>query len=355
MVEALLSERDTAQALLGQSWPAEDVERVETCPVCACATRSLLYDDAWDASFLVAPGRWSLWRCGKCSSAYLDPRPTAASIGRAYERYYTHHDNAGMADPKGPLAMVRRALANGYRNNRYGGNARPASRLGPLMASLAPVQRHGIDYNFRYLPRPGVSSRLLDVGCGGGDWLVQAAAAGWNASGVDPDPVSLARARERGLDVRGGFIDSWSDCKGSFDAVTMSHVIEHVGDPRALLTAAFELLRPGGCLYIDTPNIDAASHARFGRHWRGLEIPRHLVLLNRRALDALLGEIGFGAIAHHRAPGSTEFLVLESQRMAALDPEQRPAEARASSLPRSQTSEFLTLTCIRPGPGSRKG
>lgn len=348
MVEALLSERDTAQALLGQSWPAEDVERVETCPVCTCATRSLLYDDAWDASFLVAPGRWSLWRCGECSSAYLDPRPTAASIGRAYERYYTHHDNAGMADPKGPLAMVRRAFANGYRNGRYGGHARPASRLGTLVASFAPEMRTGIDYNFRYLPHPGPSSRVLDVGCGGGEWIAQAEAAGWNACGADPDPISVDRACARGLNVRKGDIATWSDLPGAFDAVTMSHVIEHVDDPRALLTAAFGLLRPGGQLFIDTPNVDAASHARFGRHWRGLETPRHLVLFTRRALDDLLEDIGFRAIVHHRAPGAADFLVAESQRMLALDPDPAPPTRQAPLLPRSETTEFLTLTCTRP-------
>lgn len=348
MVEALLSQRDTAQALLGQSWPAEDVERVETCPVCTCPTRSLLYNDAWDASFLVAPGRWSLWRCGQCSSAYLDPRPNAASIGRAYEQYYTHHDRAGVADPKGALAVIRRAFANGYRNERYGGHAQPASRFGPLIAAFTPELRTGIDYKFRYLRHPGPMSRVLDVGCGGGEWIAQAQAAGWHACGVDPDPVSVDRACARGLDVRMGSIDAWSDLPGAFDAVTMSHVIEHVDDPRALLTAAFALLRPGGQLFVDTPNVDAASHARFGRHWRGLETPRHLLLFTRRALDNLLEDIGFRVIVHHPAPGAADFLVAESQRMLALDPDPAPPARQAPTMPRSETTEFLTLTCTRP-------
>jgi len=334
--------------VLAGAWPDDDLERVETCPICDSSPRTLLYNDLWDASFLAAPGRWSLWRCGQCRSAYLDPRPTAASIGRAYERYYTHRNIDAPETPKGVPALVKRALGNGYRNGRYGAHTQPATRLGLFVGMLVPALRRSIDYQYRYLPRLGRSGRVLDVGCGGGDWLVQAAAAGWQACGVEPDPVSVQRATDRGLEVRAGSIAAWSDSDDRFDAVTMNHVIEHVDDPRSVLKAVFDLLLPGGRLYIDTPNIDAATHASFGRDWRGLETPRHLVLFSRRALDDLLAEVGFVSIIHRRPPSPAEFLVRESERMLALDPDSKPSQPQAPTLPPSETTEFLTLTCERP-------
>jgi len=184
------------------------------------------------------------------------------------------------------------------------------------------------------------------VGCGSGHWLGQAAAAGWDGCGVDTDPVAVTKARAAGLDVRLGPIEAWSDDPCSFDAVTISHVIEHVSDPAALLKQAFLLLRPGGSLYIDTPNIDAPTHSEFGRSWRGLEAPRHLVLFSERCLIGLLTQQGFVDIARHCPPGIETFLVEASRQIQVLDGS--GSARRPATLPIHGAPEFLTLTCYRP-------
>ena len=58
-----------------------------------------------------------------------------------------------------------------------------------------------------------------------------------------------------------------------FDAVTMSHVIEHVPDPVAFLDKCRRVLRPGGRLVLSTPNVRSLGHKRFRQSWRGLEPP----------------------------------------------------------------------------------
>src|ERR1700730_4983745 len=67
-----------------ESWPAEELEAVDRCPLCGCADRIALHLDLTDRVFFCAPGTWSLYRCGGCEGAYLDPRPTSESIARAY-------------------------------------------------------------------------------------------------------------------------------------------------------------------------------------------------------------------------------------------------------------------------------
>lgn len=239
-------------------------------------------------------GRWDLYRCESCCSAYLDPRPTHETIHLAYQQYYTHQRSTRQ-DTESLAAWRRlvRALANGYRNHRYGGQLQPQSTLGRWLIPLFPALRVGFDREMRYLQRLSPGAKLLDVGFGCGAFLDLAQQVGWHVYGVDSDPVSVANAKNAGLNVRLGRIEAFADMAGQFDVITLSHVIEHVHDPVGVLEHAYALLKPGGWLYVDTPNIDAVGHANFKEHWRGLEVPRHLLIFNGVALERVLQGIGF--------------------------------------------------------------
>jgi SAM-dependent methyltransferase len=184
-------------------------------------------------------------------------------------------------------------LANGYRNYRFGTRFHPSSWLGILMALVIPTFRATIEAQFRHIPRRGQGKRLLDIGCGNGEFLFLAKSAGWSVVGVDPDPNAVAVARSRGLDVRKGGIEVLGRQRDLFDGITLSHVIEHAHDPMALLRACHCLLKPGGWIWVETPNLDSLGHQRYARHWRGLEPPRHLVVFTRNSLCRLLAEAGF--------------------------------------------------------------
>ncbi len=100
-------------------------------------------------------------------------------------------------------------------------------------------------------------------------------------------------ARARGLVMhRGGLLEQRFEA-ASFDAVTMSHSIEHAHDPVAWLAEARRILRPGGRLAIATPNTRSLLHRRFGAHWFALDPPRHLCLFNHDAMASALRQAGF--------------------------------------------------------------
>lgn len=276
-------------------WPANGLETVPNCPVCSSDARALLYEGLTDRVFFCAPGEWDMYRCESCSSAYLDPRPTSETIGLAYQRYFTHDEAPGFSSLSF-LGKLRRRFANGYRNHYYGTQDYPASILGIVVAGLMPNGRAIIDAGMRHLPIVKAGNRLLDLGCGNGSFLLRARSAGWDVTGVDFDAKAIEAARCRGLDVRLGGVDDLSPDDEKFDVITLSHVIEHVHHPVKVLQACHKLLKPGGFLWIETPNIASEGHRQFGANWRGLEPPRHLVLFTLESIRNALSAASFAEV-----------------------------------------------------------
>lgn len=244
-------------------WPEDGLEQVPACPACGSDRRALLYRDLVDTNFRrTAPGRWTSWTCRSCRSAYLDPRPTPATIALAYEAYYTHGDPAPA--PVGRLAAL--VLANES-------------------------------------PAPGRQD-LLDIGAGAGGWVSQATDAGWRARGLEPDKRASSVARARGADVEVGGVDAIGAHRA--DVITMNHVIEHLHDPIASLGRCHGALRPGGTLWIATPNVRSLGHRAFGSPWYGLDPPRHLVVFSRAGLEMALRAAGFERLAWRPGVGARE-------------------------------------------------
>lgn len=283
-------------------WPTKDLEFLNCCPICCSKDRSPLHGALLDRLFGCAPGHWQLHTCTACSIAYMDPRPTEASIGRAYASYFTHaevgSENGYTADAPSIHQRLRQwvlAGLNDYRNMRWNTNLKPAKAWGRAAVFVIPPLRSLLIAHMRHLPRrpPYPGARLLDVGCGSGAFLELAQSAGWQVQGVDFDPLAVAVARSRGLNVRCGGLEQIAEQTGTYDFLTCSHVIEHLHDPKGWIKGMHAMLRPNGKLWLQTPNIASLGHRRFGADWRGLEPPRHLILFNPKSLMAVLQSAEF--------------------------------------------------------------
>ncbi|MEA2443652.1 MAG: hypothetical protein QOJ12_944 [Thermoleophilales bacterium] len=132
--------------------------------------------------------------------------------------------------------------------------------------------------------------RLLDVGCGHGLLVDEAARRGWSATGLELSSSAARYARERlSLDVREQTLDDHDG--GPYDALILADVIEHLDDPRGAIARCRDLLAPDGVLCIVTPDPASATARLAGSRWWGY-VPAHTYLLPRATLRELVSASG---------------------------------------------------------------
>lgn len=237
-----------------------------TCELCGSERSSSIVFEARDYEYGVL-GTWALARCGRCGLHYQAPLPAAEAIPGFYPRSYSSYED-GVASR---LPSVMGSLFS----FAYWVDARRASRL------------------------LGPGARVLDIGCGAGAALAALARfrPDLELHGVELAPEAAKRARSLGFDVREGDLLDGPYEPASFDLVRMGHVVEHFRDPRKVLAKAHEILRPGGVLFGETPNVACWDFRIFGRFWGALHFPRHLVLFSEATLRRACESAGFAEVA----------------------------------------------------------
>ncbi len=268
------------------------------CVVCG-ASGIALYEDLTDRFFGV-PGRWNFSRCSRpqCGTLWLNPMPLEGDIWKAYRNYYTHYDGDGAKNTTSSRGVTRamlQAIKRAYIASRLRYTVREINwreRMLGMLAYLDPTRRADTDFPLKYLPCE-TRRRMLDLGCGSGELLRTMLSLGWQTEGVDVDPAAVETARRKGFKVRSGSLHEQRFPDASFEAVVMSHVIEHAHQPFELLKEVRRILRRGRHLVIATPNAWSLGHRLLASRWPFLDPPRHLQLFTPRALKSLVLTAGF--------------------------------------------------------------
>jgi SAM-dependent methyltransferase len=145
----------------------------------------------------------------------------------------------------------------------------------------------------------GHGRRILDIGCSSGRHLRDFRDRGWQVSGIDLDASAIAKAQQAMPDGEFEVGDPTEADLGmaKFDIVRLDNTLEHVPDPRRLLTKIRPALKPGGRLLVYVPHGRAASIAIFGKYSINVWPPFHLQLFSRDGLRALLVASGFNPVS----------------------------------------------------------
>jgi 2-polyprenyl-3-methyl-5-hydroxy-6-metoxy-1,4-benzoquinol methylase len=255
-------------------------ERVEAaaeasaaCPVCDRTSATLYLDGSAHALDRAAFGSsrtkfafGRIWRCAECGFGFSDSRPDDSQLRELY-----------------------REMDVAAYESETPGRVRTARRHRKILQ--------------RYANRPG---RVLDIGCASGRFLAECASAGWTVAGLEPCQSLFEKAQKllpASAPVFPITLQEADFPESTFDAVTMWDVLEHVPDPSEFLRKAASLLRPGGVLLANVPNLDSWQARILLQRWP-LLLPEHLNYFNRESLARCGTRSGARLIAQGSRPAS---------------------------------------------------
>ncbi len=264
-----------------------------TCMFCR-KKGEILYRNLIDV-FCGVKGKWDIAICRQCGIAWRLSSSDGSQRSNFYNEYYTHRLNtedwafklvSGNTNKNMPLGQ-RIQLALFFNDV---GLSVTHSSVNPAMIRILGKSRiaHEIIRGRTCWLGSG-NGKLLDIGCGSGQFLALMRHIGWDVTGLEPDTKACECARNRlGLNVFEGTWDAHTFERNTFDAITGIHVIEHVEKPIDFMKQCVKLLRPGGRIVIVTPNLSGIGHRLFRASFRDIDCPRHLYLFSPSSLKAVV-------------------------------------------------------------------
>lgn len=224
-------------------------------PCFLCGSTGFLIDPRF------SPDNWGLKRCDSCGLVYTHPIPnTETHLAENEEKY-----------GKPFLEMQARSLNNNRKVH---------------FKVLSEIERDSkLD-----------GRRLLDIGCGAGQFLHSAIDGGWQAEGVELNKENAAMVEKQGLSVFQGTLEGAQFPDAAFDVVTLWDILEHIPDPIAFLNEVQRILKPSGLVFLQSPNIESDIADIWGNRWPWLCLPDHLYHFSPLTIDELFKKTGFSVL-----------------------------------------------------------
>ena len=234
------------------------LETLSQCPVCNSTSFSnyLNVDD-----YTVSKKEFTIQQCNTCYFLFTNPRPDINSIGAYYqsEEYISHHD-----DSQGLMSKVYTSVRNYTIGKKI-----------ELIKNLFPKK-----------------GKLLDIGCGTGNFLQAVKQAGWDTFGTEPDNEARKIASKRaGLNIFES-IDVHELEGEKFDIISLWHVLEHVHLLNETVDWLAKHLHEDGKIIIAVPNPQSADAVKYSRFWAAYDVPRHLYHFTKASMALLVKKHG---------------------------------------------------------------
>lgn len=187
-----------------------------------------------------------------------------------------------------------------------------------------------------------LKGRILDIGAGTGDFLVEAKNSGWKVSGIEPNDQARFKAEQKGINLSAN-VDSFKSNK--FDVITLWHVFEHVHDLRTQLIEFEHLLKKNGLLVIAVPNFKSYDAQYYKEYWAAYDVPRHLWHFSQNSFRHLMAGTSF-------KQSDSKPLIFDSFYVSLLSEKYRSGKSRLiksfliglkSNLKARTTSEYSSI------------
>lgn len=230
-------------------------ELLRQCPVC---TGSAFTPYLQVKDYTTSSEEFTLQQCSQCHFVLTNPRPDQASIGRYYlsDKYISH---------------------TGSRKTLF-------DRIYTL------VRERALTTKYNLVSRYSTSGKILDYGCGTGEFLHTFQKRNWTIAGVEPSAIASAKATQ--LLGQAPVQNLEEVTSGQFDVITLWHVLEHVHTLHETLASLKNKLNPGGTIFIAVPNRESYDAFHYEKYWAAYDVPRHLWHFSKENMDQLLKNCG---------------------------------------------------------------
>lgn len=223
--------------------------------------------------FYASGEQFALCRCQECGFVFTQGAPVEAEIGRYYETpdYISHSDTK-----KGAMNAIYHRVRQYMLNSK----ARLVMRVS----------------------RCASGGRLLDVGTGTGYFANAMDARGWTVEAIEKNPQARAFAKDHfGLEVKPESALA-EFAPGSFDVITLWHVMEHLEHLNETWERLKELLTSKGVLVVAVPNCSSYDAQKYGARWAAYDVPRHLWHFTPATIARMAAKHGFVMTESHPMP-----------------------------------------------------
>jgi len=261
---------------------AENKEYVK-CVLCGHEDTDLLFTSRDRLCLL--DEQFKLVKCKFCGLLYLNPRPSFRLIKKYYPENYEPFQITSRLT-KNP-SFLRKKLMGAIRKGSLDSTHGIANIFSLFLGKL---------YNsFVHRPIPTMKfGKILDVGCGSGDYLLLLKELGWDTYGVELNERPAEYAKQKlDLNIFIGQLTEANLPTGFFDVVTMWHFLEHAPNPKEIICETRRILKQAGRLIIAVPNVDSLAANIFKENWFPYEVPRHLYGFSCKTITRLLQDNGF--------------------------------------------------------------
>ena len=233
-------------------------EIIFCCPVCG---KKEFSDYLEVQDHFLSKEHFLIQKCNFCGFRFINPRPAKSEIRRYYQsdEYISH----------------------GVKKNDF------LSRIYGIARFFS------IKNKFMVVKKYGHSGKLLDVGCGTGEFLSYCHKNGWEVSGVEPNEKARKYAQTKNNISVTDQLSLLNDHSGLFSCITMWHVLEHVHDLDETLETVKNLLTPDGVFVAAVPNSNSWDALKYQGYWAAYDVPRHLYHFTEVTMHTLAARKGF--------------------------------------------------------------
>jgi 2-polyprenyl-3-methyl-5-hydroxy-6-metoxy-1,4-benzoquinol methylase len=236
-----------------------------SCPVCGSGNINNVFAVT---DFTVSKKEFIITECKSCSLRFTQDVPDAASIGDYYksENYISHTDTS-----KGLINSLYKKVRN-----------RTLGQKRKLIESITNKE----------------TGKILDVGSGTGAFANEMKSGGWEVTGLEPDSGAIKVAKDLyGLELQ-ETATLFELSAGSYDAITLWHVLEHVHQLQEYIAQLKKILADDGRLIIAVPNYTCYEEKTYKQYWAAYDVPRHLYHFSPAAMETLINKHGLRIISY---------------------------------------------------------